>query len=252
MNHKTETIFDRGTVGLNSHIQSLKRFLQNSMSSYFADYKNIVKILNGGYELDVNSFIYSERFLYDRHVYFQPKIFFPQEKPEPDLITLTDNQGQNLRPYFDKFIYDYIELGHDFSYRGLWNSNKAISDFVKWRKIFENNNINGEIITLQFTTELNFVPALFQQYCYHNMALNEVNNNGNQIQTVIDAFNNIGKLELYCKFTYLDKLELKYTIHAFLNYFDSATKRQNIKSVIENNKISMPIMKDADFWIGQD
>ncbi len=53
MDNKTETVFDRNSIGLNSHILSLKRFLQNSLPSYFADYKNLVKILNGGYELDI-------------------------------------------------------------------------------------------------------------------------------------------------------------------------------------------------------
>ena len=254
METKFKILYDNGNQYNNNLTQFLDSHLELISLNYFNKRQNLIKVINGGYEESISSFLYHELFRYENSSYLEQKIYLaPQVTPKPDLF-FTDNLNSPINYQFcGKGITSFIEFGHHFSYARNEHVNKSLSDFIKWRRIFNQYNFTGEIVTIQYMTHLTNINHPYNGLVFHNMAqrnikLNNINVRTQNIIDVENMFQTIGTLKKHFVIEY-DNGNIQFSIHCFVNLFPSILTKTNLFNKFSSDIKKLAVVtKNNDFW----
>ncbi len=254
METKFEILFDGGQLYNNELAQFLDSNIELGSLNFFNKSQNLIKVINGGYEESISSFLFHELYRYENLAYLEQKLYLaPQVTPKPDLFFSINLPTPNCYQFCGQNITSYIEFGHHFSYAKFEHINKSLSDFVKWRNIFNQYNFSGEIITIQYMTHLTNINPPYNGYCFHNMAQRNINlNNLNvRVQNITDVKNmyqTIGTLKKHFVVKY-DNGNIQFAIHGFINLFPNTLTKKSLHNRFTSDIKKLAVVtKNKDFW----
>ena len=256
METKFEILFDTFLNYNNILAQKLDSQIELLTLNYFNKGQNHIKIINGGYEESISSFIYHELFRFDNLAYLEQKIYLASKvTPKPDMFFTSCGLNNNNDTYnfCNENITCFIEFGHHFSFAKKEHINKTLEDFVKWRKLFNQYNFEGEIVTIQYITHLTKIDKPYSTFYFHNMAerslnLNQINHRKENIDYVRTIYQSMGTLKKHSSIEYNSDL-LSFNVHIFINTFPiSLSKIDLLEKLPADIKHIKAIEANNHFW----
>lgn len=255
METKFEIIFDNYAQYNNNLSKVLDDNIELQSLNYFNKKQNLIKVINGGYEESISSYIYHNIFRYENSAFLEQKIYLaPRITPKPDMFfTKNLNVSNNFFVFCGEPISNFTEFGHGFSFQKYGNIDKSLNDFVKWRKLFKQYNFNGEIVTIQFVTHLSRIQNPYNKFGLHaianrNINLNNLLKRNQDLVDIINMYNSIGTLKKHSVIEY-SNTSIDFSIHIFVNLFPSNLTKNALfnrfPSVIKGLKY---VKGNNDFW----
>lgn len=255
MESSYKVLYDSGATYNTPQMQSLDSHIELASLNYFNKEQNFIKVINGGYEESISSFLFHEIFRYEDLVHLEQKIYIAQNvNPIPDIFVAEKNIIPSTYFQFcNVSIKCYTEFGHHFSYAKEAHINKTLSDFVKWRRLFQQHNFDGEIVTIQYMSHLTHLGSIYNGHTLHGMAAQHINLNNLEIrnQNIIDVANiykSMGTLKKHSEVKY-DNGNIQFAIHIFTNLFPQTLTKDNLYSKFTTDILQLDVItKNQDFW----
>jgi hypothetical protein len=250
-----KTLFDSSAPYNSPQMQLLDLHIEQLSQNYFNKDQNYIRVINGGYEVSISSYLYHELYREDNSAYLEQKIYIaPNIAPKPDMFFTESIDTPTLYLQFcNARINTFCEFGHHFSFTKTAHINKTLSDFVKWRKLFHKYNFAGEIITVQYLTHLTNINEFYTGHAVNGMAAQNINLNNlalrNQnIADVANIYKAMGTLKKHSEITCKND-NIQFSIHIFINLFPKTITPKVLYGQIPQEVLQVDaIAKNRVFW----